>query len=69
MAECQMTECQKAECQMAECQKAECQMAECQKAGCQLAKCQFTVYPKIFPFLNLGQFDISNIFCLGEDKS
>ena len=45
MAECQMTECQKAECQMAECQKAECQMAECQKAGCQLAECQFTVYP------------------------
>ena len=42
MAECQMTECQKAECQMAECQKAECQMAECQKAGCQMAEGQNT---------------------------
>ena len=54
MAECQMTECQKAECQMAECQKAECQMAECQKAGCQLAECQFTVYPNMYLLL-LGQ--------------
>ena len=33
MAQCQMTECQKAECQMAECQKAGCQLAECQNTG------------------------------------